>query len=87
MPARQPSTVAQDLRRSFLRRERTSLADGELLAMPREREEQLRLKRRAAAAGVEIGEERILGVVANDGGVDGIAHGAKGCRSLGDKAR
>src|SRR3954470_22900555 len=31
MPARRPSTVAQDLRRSLLRGERTGLTDGELL--------------------------------------------------------
>ena len=50
--------------------EQIALAQLLQLAVSRQREEQLRLKRRAAAAGVEIGEKRILGVVAHDGGVE-----------------
>ena len=50
--------------------EEIALTQGEQLAMAREREEELRLERRAGAAGVEIGQKRILAFVEHDGRVE-----------------
>ena len=50
--------------------EQVPLANRKLLSMAGERKEKLRLKRRAAALGIKIGQERIVRLIEDDRGVE-----------------
>src|SRR5262249_3219198 len=50
--------------------EEIGLPQRRLLAMPREQIEELGLQRGAGAVGIEISDERILGFLEDDGGVE-----------------